>query len=101
MIDLASYSNCSCYRAKQSTQFSSLAEKRHALQGKRTLKKTDPDFHKQFPCKRFKRGECELGTTCKYNHPVTKDDVGQTREKDSKEENPLNETEESPLAMES
>ncbi|XP_066930954.1 tRNA (guanine(26)-N(2))-dimethyltransferase-like [Clytia hemisphaerica] len=88
-------------RAKQSTQFSSLAEKRHALQGKRTLKKTDPDFHKQFPCKRFKRGECELGTTCKYNHPVTKDGVGETREKDSKGENPLNETEETPLAMES
>ena len=89
-----------CFRAKQSSQFSSLAEKRQALQGKRTLKKTDPDFHKQFPCKKFKRGECELGDTCKYNHPVAKDDTGETHKKDSTAENPSNETEETPLAME-
>lgn len=58
-----------CFRAKQSKEYTSLAEKRQALQGKRTLKKTDKDFHKQFPCKKFKRGDCILGDTCKYNHP--------------------------------
>ena len=65
---------CFCFhssslRAKQSKEYTSLAEKRQALQGKRSLKKTDTDYHKQFPCKKFKRGQCELGDTCKYNHP--------------------------------
>ena len=66
------------HRAKQSSDYASLADKRHALQGKRSLKKNDKDFHKQFPCKRFKRDQCELGDKCKYDHPDKKaaaDDV--------------------------
>lgn len=30
----------------------------------------DKDYYKQFPCKRFKTGECPYGDECKYSHDV-------------------------------
>lgn len=58
------------FRAKQNNQYESLAEKRQLLQGKRKRGQDNKSegYHKQFPCKRFKRGECDLGDSCKYNH---------------------------------
>ena len=55
------------FRAKQSSQYECLADKRKELQGKRTRAHGQYN-HKQFSCKRFKRGECDLGDGCKYSH---------------------------------
>ncbi|XP_065648108.1 tRNA (guanine(26)-N(2))-dimethyltransferase isoform X2 [Hydra vulgaris] len=49
-------------------EFSSLSEKRQTLQGKRKAGFSDPAFYRQFPCKRFKIGICDLGINCKYSH---------------------------------
>ena len=56
-------------RAKQSNRFNTLTDKRKSLQGKRQKNK-DSNYHKQFPCKKFKRGECDRGEDCKYSHDV-------------------------------
>jgi len=54
-------------RAKQSGKYENLTDKRYALQGKRQRNR-DIDYTKQFQCKRFKRGECEKGASCKFSH---------------------------------
>ena len=49
-------------------KFSSLAEKRRQLQG-RKMKRKEGDFSKKFPCKRFRNGVCEFtNDDCKYAH---------------------------------
>lgn len=55
------------FRAKQSGKYENLTDKRYALQGKRQRNR-DIDYTKQFQCKRFKRGECEKGASCKFSH---------------------------------
>ena len=59
------------FRAKGTNTFSTLAEKRKQLQGKKT-KRNEEEIAakvKQFPCKRFKQGTCELSADeCRYSH---------------------------------
>lgn len=64
----------SLFRAKGGNTFLTLAEKRKHLQGKKT-KRNEEEIAakvKQFPCKRFKRGTCELSAgECRYSHDDT------------------------------
>ncbi|XP_014813499.1 PREDICTED: tRNA (guanine(26)-N(2))-dimethyltransferase [Calidris pugnax] len=46
----------------------SLQEKRKRHQNKRTERTDDGTSLKQFPCKRFKEGNCSLGAQCCYSH---------------------------------
>ncbi|KAM7074497.1 tRNA (guanine(26)-N(2))-dimethyltransferase isoform 1-T1 [Ciconia maguari] len=46
----------------------SLQEKRKRHQNKRTERTDDSTSLKNFPCKRFKEGNCSLGTQCRYSH---------------------------------
>ncbi|KAM6229404.1 LOW QUALITY PROTEIN: tRNA (guanine(26)-N(2))-dimethyltransferase [Spheniscus humboldti] len=46
----------------------SLQEKRKRHQNKRTERTDDGTSLKNFPCKRFKEGNCSLGTQCCYSH---------------------------------
>ncbi|XP_075381928.1 tRNA (guanine(26)-N(2))-dimethyltransferase isoform X1 [Mycteria americana] len=46
----------------------SLQEKRKRHQNKRTERTDDSTSLKNFPCKRFKEGNCSLGTQCRYAH---------------------------------
>ncbi|XP_064293293.1 tRNA (guanine(26)-N(2))-dimethyltransferase isoform X1 [Phalacrocorax carbo] len=46
----------------------SLQEKRKRHQNKRTERTDDGASLKHFPCKRFKEGNCSLGTQCCYSH---------------------------------
>ena len=59
------------FRAKGTSTFPTLAEKRKQLQGKKT-KRNEEEIAakvKQFPCKRFKLGTCELSADeCRYSH---------------------------------
>ncbi|XP_014671050.1 PREDICTED: tRNA (guanine(26)-N(2))-dimethyltransferase-like [Priapulus caudatus] len=50
------------------------ASKPKQSQGKKRKKKkqANPDFLKRFPCKKYKRGECTLGETCRYSHDLDK-----------------------------
>ncbi|XP_065071496.1 tRNA (guanine(26)-N(2))-dimethyltransferase-like [Rhopilema esculentum] len=58
-------------RAKGSTKFQSLSEKRKQLQGKKTKRKelSSHPLTKDFPCKRHKQGLCEFSSEdCRYLH---------------------------------
>ncbi|XP_063305667.1 tRNA (guanine(26)-N(2))-dimethyltransferase [Pelobates fuscus] len=57
-------------RAKAGGQISSsLEEKRKQHQNKRKISPGTPDGHlKNFPCKRFRQGCCDLGESCRYSH---------------------------------
>ncbi|KAK6179775.1 hypothetical protein SNE40_012059 [Patella caerulea] len=46
-------------------------DRREKFQGKRKQKQSSVD-HKQYPCKRYKAGECEYGDECIYNHNIEK-----------------------------
>ena len=52
-------------------------------QKKQKKKKKDrphnPDL-KQFPCRRFEEGQCDLGEGCRYSHPGKEEGRGQTQE---------------------
>ncbi|XP_074649968.1 tRNA (guanine(26)-N(2))-dimethyltransferase-like [Tubulanus polymorphus] len=64
-------------RAKKFDGEESMTEKRSKQQGKRKgphSLNTEENRYKNFPCKRFKNGECDLGTECKYNHEEQYDD---------------------------
>ncbi|XP_015777123.1 PREDICTED: tRNA (guanine(26)-N(2))-dimethyltransferase-like [Acropora digitifera] len=75
-------------RAKRKKDEETITEKRQRLQGRRTVE-GEKDYYKQFPCKRFKTGNCEYGDECKYSHDgdlkIGKqpdcDDVNHLREK--------------------
>ena len=54
-------------KAKQGNRVTTPGDKRKDLQGKRQRKSQKRDL-KQFACKRFKRGDCQLGEDCKYSH---------------------------------
>lgn len=54
-------------RAKRKKDEETITEKRQRLQGRRTVE-GDKDYYKQFPCKRFKTGNCEYADECKYSH---------------------------------
>lgn len=55
-------------RANQNRGYSTLAEKRKLLQGKRHGKNNHNDLKE---CKKFKRGECTSGSDCKFSHNVS------------------------------
>lgn len=54
-------------RAKRKKDIETMEDKRQRLQGRRDVE-DDKDYYKQFPCKRFKTGDCEYGDECKYSH---------------------------------
>ena len=58
--------NC---RAKRKKDSETVEEKRQRLQGRRAVEE-DKNYYKQFPCKRFKSGNCGYGDDCKYSHAV-------------------------------
>lgn len=47
----------------------SLEERRKRHQNKRKLSPEDIDL-KQFPCKKFRQGSCDLGDDCRYSHTL-------------------------------
>ncbi|CAH1796281.1 unnamed protein product [Owenia fusiformis] len=56
-------------RAKQSGKDDNVAEKRERMQNKRKeMKAVDERDLKQYPCKRYKVGDCEHGDACTYTH---------------------------------
>ncbi|XP_067666800.1 tRNA (guanine(26)-N(2))-dimethyltransferase-like isoform X1 [Haliotis asinina] len=57
-------------RAKKSNTEESLSEKRDRRRGKRKERQGDKSFLKQYPCKKLKIGECDLGDSCVYNHDM-------------------------------
>ncbi|XP_071104696.1 tRNA (guanine(26)-N(2))-dimethyltransferase-like [Haliotis cracherodii] len=57
-------------RAKKSNTEESLSEKRDRCRGKRKDRQGDKSFLKQYPCKKYKTGECDMGDGCVYNHDM-------------------------------
>ncbi|KAM6307823.1 LOW QUALITY PROTEIN: tRNA (guanine(26)-N(2))-dimethyltransferase [Podargus strigoides] len=55
-------------KAKAGGGIPSLQEKRQRHQNKRTARPEDGTNLKQFPCKRFREGNCSLGAQCCYSH---------------------------------
>ncbi|XP_054834440.1 tRNA (guanine(26)-N(2))-dimethyltransferase [Eublepharis macularius] len=55
--------------------FSSLQEKRRMHQNKRKgcAEESDRSYLKNFPCKRFREGNCSLGDDCCYSHETEKE----------------------------
>ena len=56
-------------RAGKKAEANELRKKRKQNQGKRKCAEDDVNRLKNFECKRFKKGLCTLGDTCKYSHP--------------------------------
>ena len=72
------------YRAKRKKDSETIEEKRQRLQGRRTVEE-DKDYYKQFPCKRFRTGNCEYGDECKYSHDVNLN-IGKRKSRDDDNE---------------
>ncbi|KAM5171441.1 tRNA (guanine(26)-N(2))-dimethyltransferase [Mantella aurantiaca] len=52
----------------------SLEERRKQHQNKRKISPEETDF-KQFPCKKFREGSCDLGDSCRYSHTLPDSDM--------------------------
>ncbi|KAM3925844.1 tRNA (guanine(26)-N(2))-dimethyltransferase [Leptodactylus fuscus] len=53
----------------------SLEDRRKQHQNKRKGSPDDTSF-KQFPCKKYKQGSCDLGDSCRYSHSLADSEVG-------------------------
>lgn len=60
--------HCFNRRAKRNATDETQAEKKQRLQGKRKDPGGSEISLKQYACKRFKIGQCDLGDSCRYSH---------------------------------